>query len=184
MQNIIDKVVANGGITLDPQGNTPRFNGGYIVSIEGFEKCYTMENLDMNELERDYKRYSKFIFNKKHVYVGFWIDKGILYMDISKHIKTRAQAITFGINNKQLSIYDVKKDSYINLCKNVYILYRYNTNNNDIEYIREYSDTNELKKAFNVARIYDYIITSIDDIKHLLNDEYIIIIDRIPVWEL
>lgn len=184
MQNIIDKVLANGGITLDPQGKAPQFNGGYIVSIEGFEKCYTMENLDIKELEKDYKKYINFIANKKHVYVGFWLDKGVLYMDISKHIKTRHQAVTFGINNKQLSIYDIKNNSYINLCKNVYILYRYNTTNNDIEYIREYSNTNELKRAFSVVRIYDYIIESIDDIKHLLNDEFIIIKDRIPAWEL
>lgn len=184
VQNIIKYISTHGGITLDTTYKQATLKNGYMVSVQGFEKTYKMDALSVAELDRDIKKYIEFIQNKKHVYVGLWVDNGVIYLDISKHIKTRHQAVTFGINNKQLSIYDIKNDSYINLCKNVYILYRYNTTNNDIEYIREYNDTNELKRAFNVVRIYDYIIESIDDIKHLLNDEFIIIKDRIPAWEL
>ena len=184
MQDIINKVVANGGITLDPQGKAPQFNGGYMVSIEGFEKCYNMENLDIKELEKDYKRYINFIANKKHVYVGFWLDKGVLYMDISKHIKTRHQAVTMGINNKQLSIYDVKNDSYIDLTKNVYIVYSYNASNNDIGYIREYTNTKDIERDYNIKNARQYITNTIEDIKKIMLDRYVIITDRIPAWEI
>ena len=64
--------------------------------------------------------------------------------------------------------------------KKAYILYKYNQFKNDYEYIKEYYTTKEIKEDFkntlkNDKSIYHYITNSIENIKKLLNDNYIII---------
>lgn len=64
--------------------------------------------------------------------------------------------------------------------KKAYILYKYNEFNNDLEYIKEYYSTKTIQEEFkttlkNKNSIYHYITDSIDNIKKLLNDKYIII---------
>lgn len=66
--------------------------------------------------------------------------------------------------------------------KNVFILYQYNEFTNDYNNIMEYYTLKELKEKNidiiqlkNDRSIYQYITNSIDNIKKLLNDKYIII---------
>ena len=62
-----------------------------------------------------------------------------------------------------------------------YILYNYNKFKNDLEYIKEYNNIEEIQKEFklkNKNSIYHYIIKNIEDQKsynNLLNNKYIII---------
>lgn len=68
----------------------------------------------------------------------------------------------------------MKKEKY-------YILYNYNEFKNDLEYIKEYNNINEIQKEFklkNKKSIYNYIIKNIDDkssYNNLLNNKYVII---------
>ena len=65
--------------------------------------------------------------------------------------------------------------------KKVYIIYKYNENINDIEYIKEYNKIEEIKQDYNLQNkksVYNYIIKDIDNINsyyNLLNNKYIII---------
>lgn len=64
--------------------------------------------------------------------------------------------------------------------KKAFIIYQYNEFKNDFEYISEYFTIKELIKKENIKlkntkAIYQFINDSIEDIKHLLNDKYIII---------
>lgn len=63
--------------------------------------------------------------------------------------------------------------------KKAYILYKYNNKKDDIEYIKEYTNINELIKELNIKNkrsIYNNIISSIDEnYKHLLKKNYLII---------
>lgn len=66
--------------------------------------------------------------------------------------------------------------------KNVFILYQYNEFTNDFNNVMEYYTLKELKEQNtdiiqlkNDRSIYQYITNSIDNIKKLLNDKYIII---------
>ena len=60
-----------------------------------------------------------------------------------------------------------------------YIIYRYNKNNNDIQFIKEYNNYTEILKDYNIKNyntLRQYITDSIDkEIKNILNDRYIII---------
>lgn len=42
-------------------------------------------------------------------YLGIWIDKGIAYIDKSKNIKYKKDAMRLGRENKQISIWDWNK---------------------------------------------------------------------------
>ena len=60
-----------------------------------------------------------------------------------------------------------------------FIIYKYNKNNNDIQYIKEYNNYMEILKDYNIKNyntLRQYITDSIDkEIKNILNDRYIII---------
>lgn len=68
----------------------------------------------------------------------------------------------------------MKKEKY-------YILYNYNEFKNDLEYIKEYNNIEEIQKEFklkNKKSIYHYIIKDIDNMQsynNLLNNKYVII---------
>lgn len=64
--------------------------------------------------------------------------------------------------------------------KKAYIIYNYNEFKNDYEYINEYYNIKDLIKNENIQlkntkAVYQFINNSIEDIRHLLNDKYIII---------
>lgn len=186
IKDIINKGIKNGGFTIDKELKDITEKSGYMVSIYGLEKTYNINNDYMESLEKDILSYKELIKDKKNMYIGLWIDNDIIYLDISKHYKNKQKAIISGINNDQLSIYDIKNNSCIDLTKNVYILYAYNKINNDIRYITESLNINDLKKYINkdIKNIYDYVTTDIDNITTLLNDNFIIFKDKIAINEL
>ena len=62
--------------------------------------------------------------------------------------------------------------------KKVYILYKYNKFKNDYEYIKEYYNKKDILKDVKLKNKYSinhYVYNSINDIKQLLNDRFIII---------
>lgn len=68
----------------------------------------------------------------------------------------------------------MKKEKY-------YILYNYNKFKNDLEYVKEYNNIEDIQKEFklkNKKSIYNYIIKNIDleeSYNNLLNNKYVII---------
>ena len=58
-----------------------------------------------------------------------------------------------------------------------FIIYQYLKTNNDLQYIKEVQTTKEIEKLFNLKNARQYITKDIDNIKHLINDKYIIFQD-------
>ena len=173
INEIKEKVLKNGGITLTSDLKESEIKEGYYISIIGYEKIINFEDL---------KEYIEIYQNKllKNEFIGLWYNDNKLYIDITSHLQDKKRAIQKGIKNKQLAIYDVKNKKDVDLLKDTYILYKYNKLNNDIKYIKEYFNIKDLQKEYNIKNIYQYIIKDIDNIKDnfkLLNDKYIIIKD-------
>ena len=64
--------------------------------------------------------------------------------------------------------------------KKTYILYSYNRFNDDLEYIKEYNRKADILKDVKLKNKYSlnhYITNSVENIKQLLNNKYIIIED-------
>lgn len=108
MLNIIKKTLSNGGYT------DISYKNGYMVSLHGLEtqvpigEAYSKKTM---QLLRQYRKLAK----RYNGSLGLWIEKGTLFIDVSINIINKAEAIKFGIDNKQLAIYDIVNDQTIDL---------------------------------------------------------------------
>ena len=177
IENIKNEIIKNNGLTIDKDFKKLDKKSGFMVSILGLEK--TIQKKDINTLDNIIMEYKKIIENKKNMYIGFWIDNDLIYIDISKHVEKKQNAVNFGIKNKQLAIYDIKNNTCIDLLKNVYIVYQYNKVNNDIIYYKEFNSLKDIEKTFSIKNACQYICKNIDNITTLLKDRYIIVNDKI-----
>lgn len=98
-------IIENDGLTLSSDGKIANISKGYMVSLEGHEKV--VKKIDHLELAT-VKRYLKNA-KKLNAFVGFWVDNGLIYLDLSINIKTKKEALKIAKNNKQLAIFDCKK---------------------------------------------------------------------------
>ena len=66
--------------------------------------------------------------------------------------------------------------------KKAFIVYEFDKFNNDFKYIKEYYNTSDIIKDYNLKNpvsIYHYITKNIDAVKQMLQDKYIIIEERL-----
>ena len=111
LKAIKSHILKTGGATLSPRGlYITLMTRGYMVSVKGYELKTSIEKLDKRTLER----YQK-IAHSKGAYVGLWLDKGVLYVDISKNIMQLNTALSMAKVNEQLAIYDNAKGDSIYL---------------------------------------------------------------------
>lgn len=183
LEKIIVNGINNGGFTIDGNFKPIQEKKGYMVSLYGYEKTYSL-NGDYKDLKADLMKYQAMVKQYKNIYIGLWIDNDLIYLDISKHYTSKKRAIQAGIQNDQLAVYDIAKNESVYLTIDTYILYKFNAITNDIQYIKEFTNINDLKKAVKVSNIYNYINESVDEVKHVLKDEFIIIKDRMLLSEL
>lgn len=183
LDKIIKDGINNGGFTINGNFRPIQEKNGFMVSLYGYEKIYPL-NGDYKALKADLVKYQEIVKQYKNIYIGLWIDNDLIYLDISKHYNSKKRAMQAGIQNEQLAIYDIAKNDSVYLTIDTYILYRFNAITNDIQYIKEFTNINDLKNAVKVSNIYRYISESVDSIKHVLKDEFIIIKDRMLLSEL
>ena len=158
---MIKEILKNGGATLDYNYNNFNASTGYMVSLYGYEV-----KIDINDIEAIKKEIEnkKEIAKKVNGYVGLWVDNGLMFIDISKHIIDYNRALEVARNNKQLAIYDLKNDKSIYLnYKKYYSLYKVikNENNEIIDYkiIKQFDKKEDIKKEINASiRTIDNII--------------------------
>lgn len=89
----IRKLTEEQGLTLK-NGKIVEYKTGWQVATIGVE-CTTPE-----EVMRWIRHSTK---TKKNV--GVWLENGIYYVDFSQRITTKKEAVTLGMEKKQISIY-------------------------------------------------------------------------------
>ena len=182
LKDIILNAIKKGGATLDKYYQPINQKKGFMVSLANHETTFNI-NTDINIIINKVQEYQKLIKSKQHHFIGLWVNNGTIYLDISKHFQDKQNAVSFGIDNNQLAIYDLKNDKSIYLTKKVYIIYELNKSNNDIKYIREFETEKEVKNYLKVANIHRYTTDDIDKLKSLVNDKYFIFRDNILINE-
>ena len=100
-----------GGFTYSLILENPK--SGYMVSIEGLErKCDCNNSVVV---------FQDFVFENvtratnENLYFGGWMEGQQIYFDLSKNIPNLKDAIRFGLENKQLAIFDVEKTTVISI---------------------------------------------------------------------
>ena len=115
-------IIKNGGITLNDDFKKASLKSGFMVSILGYE--FKTNNID--EAIKKGLEYKDIIKNKNNYYVGFWLDGGFWYVDISKNISNKRDAEKTAKKNIQKAIYNIKdnKSIYLNYEVKFYSLYK------------------------------------------------------------
>lgn len=103
-KKLLKAVEMSGGATLKPNGDHLSINAGYMVSLSGYEKKISLDNLALNELNK-YLLLAK----KQKAYCGLWIENNCLYLDISIRVENLQLAKSLAIKNKQLAIFDLAR---------------------------------------------------------------------------
>lgn len=183
----IKRIIENGGETLTKKLKKAELKRGCMVSLEGTET--QTQGDDYQAIKKAIEEKQEIIKDKNNMYIGLWLDSGIMYIDISINIIDKVEALEFGKYNKQLAIYDLVNNDSIylkdyNFIK-YYTLYEVikDRNNNIIDYkIKEQKENINLFKSIkaSVKTLLNATYKSIEDIKNdsrLIDNKYIIIKD-------
>ena len=105
------------GFSIDLQTKTSP-KTGYIASDRRAEKIYDWAKVSVSRdvLRQTIKGYIKEhgeLLTGRGTFFGGWVEKGKLYLDVSRRYDTRSEGVQAGFRNKQKAIYDVVNDSYI-----------------------------------------------------------------------
>lgn len=71
------------------------------------------------------------------------------------------------------------KNKYYQKKQYAFIVYKYDEFNNDFEYVKEYYNTKEIQEDFKIENVRQYTTKTIEKIKHLINNKYIVIKEEI-----
>lgn len=97
----------NAGLTFD--NNTKTLLEGkkevFVVSLEGFEKTYNVDDFSSDDLAKYLIKFSKQLKDPKY-HLGGWIDNGKVYLDISIELPDEASARVAAIQNNQKAYYN------------------------------------------------------------------------------
>lgn len=183
----VKKLIKDGGATLTSELKKAELVNGFMVSLEGTE-VQKNEN-DIEGIKKAIEEKQEIIKDNKDLFIGLWLDGGIMYVDISINIKDKIDALEFAKRNKQLAIYDLENNDSIylkdyNFIK-YYTLYEVvkDKDGEIIDYkIREQKENINLFKSVtaNVKTLLNATYKSIDNItsnSRLIDNKYVIIKD-------
>ena len=106
---MLAKILQNGGATINTRGEFVQLKSGYQVSVRDLGRVKTADLTE--KMVRDVVEQGL----QRGEYCGVWIDGGFAYVDISKRISTKQEAMRLGREKKQLSILIWRK----NICEAV-----------------------------------------------------------------
>ena len=110
-KEILQYVLEYNGITLDfpfSQFRKIDHGSGYLVGIKEYTHAIHLNHFCIETIETYAFKNKAILEHDGNKYLGIWIDKtsGIVYLDISIHIKELEQALNLARSNKQLAIWD------------------------------------------------------------------------------
>ena len=84
LDKIINEAIKNGGATLTATLDNAKLKYNYMVSLYGHEATFKVD--DMEGLKEGLKAYQKKATGKKDLYIGLWVNDGLVYLDLSVNI--------------------------------------------------------------------------------------------------
>lgn len=183
----IKRIIENGGETLTSELKQAELTRGFMVSLEGAE--VQVKGDDYNAIEKAIEDKQNIIQDNDNLYIGLWLDNGVMYVDISINIIDKAEALEFAKKNKQLAIYDLENNDSIYLKDysfvKYYTLYEVirDKDGDIIDYkIREQQENINLFKSVKASTktLLNATYKSIENINNksrLIDNKYVIIKD-------
>lgn len=111
-RDVMQAVTKDEGFTLhDAIGDGPRT--GYMVSVDkGTEKVIPLRDLRPEDIA-DYRDLHQQELADPSSFLGAWVWKGKVYLDVSKHFDDLAQAMEAARQHDQIGVYDIAKGETI-----------------------------------------------------------------------
>ena len=110
--SIVDCVAKNKtGNTFSMEGDKITPSRGYFVSAEEPSLVTWVDEINPQIIEW-FLDHSENHLNR-YTYLGFWIHKDKLYLNVSYYFPRKIDAIKFGVSNKQKAIWDCKNSTEI-----------------------------------------------------------------------
>ena len=111
-KKLMHAVTKQGGFTFrDLVGDGP--GEGYMVSVDkSTEKKIPLRDLTSADVA-DYMSIHQQALKDPNNYLGGWVHKGNVYLDISRHTTDRDEALNLARANQQLGIYDIGRGETI-----------------------------------------------------------------------
>lgn len=120
---IIEDTIKNDGGSFTLDGDGVFFESGYMVALYGYEHQVTLPDCMFPQLERSlhsvvgqYMQHINRIFRiyedddddlkDMRVYIGTWINEDVIYLDVSRNIEDKDEAINYAKWNKQKAVWD------------------------------------------------------------------------------
>lgn len=116
MNTILDfyeSTLLNNGATFNPITNELNPDSGYFVSLPQFEQKQPLNSFTVNTV-KDYIGRAKENQTEK-TFIGSWINKDTVYLDISERITDKRKAIETAYKHNQLALYDAYNSCIIEL---------------------------------------------------------------------
>lgn len=183
----VKRIIENGGATLTSELKKAELATGFMVSLEGAESQVKCD--DYQAIKKAIEEKQEIIKDNNNLYIGLWLDGGIMYIDLSINIKDKVEALEFGKKNRQLAIYDLVNNDSIYLKDydfiKYYSLYEVirDSNNHIIDYrLKEQRENIQLFKSIKASAktLLNATYKSLEDINNksrLIENKYIIIKD-------
>lgn len=186
----IMEILENKGATLDKHYNNFTSNRGFMVSLKGEEVKTEINNIE--EIKKEIEKKKEKIKNIDNIYIGLWVDNGLMYIDISIYIVDYLEALEVARNNDQLAIYNLKDNTsiYLHYIKyyNLYKVIKQDNKIIDYKLIKQYDKKEEIKEEIkaSIKTIDNIIYKSFKQYEKRLKDfqDYILISDKITMEEL
>ena len=112
IKEIIEKTKKDGGVTYNLVTDTFK-SKGYAVSIYKDREAVIYPELTDKSLVRYIAKNGDLLYKDRFNCLGVWQDKGQIYLDISRVVKTEQLAIVIAERNNQIAIYDLDKKQEI-----------------------------------------------------------------------
>lgn len=109
------QTLTSGGATMSLNTEIP--TTGFFAAFQQFEKVVDgiPSEHELIECLTEYVKQNAEILALHHVMIGSWVNEEKIYLDVVQHFTDREQAIAFGIQEKQLAIYDIDNQESITL---------------------------------------------------------------------
>jgi hypothetical protein len=111
--DFFEATILNNGATYNPTTNELNPTKGYFVSLPKFEQRIEKHNFSTQHV-KDFINCNFGAFNEG-LFVGSWINNGVVYLDISECITDKRKAIETAYKNNQLALYDANNSCIIEL---------------------------------------------------------------------
>jgi hypothetical protein len=107
----VHEILRNGGGTFNLDLSEAHHIDGYYSSVYGYEQTVSEEDFGESTLNA----YLDMVEGHSDYLLGTWVDEGLVYLDLTKHIPDKHTAIEFGLYNRQKAIWDIAGKKAIEL---------------------------------------------------------------------